>query len=138
MQKVVFVRAHGKPVYKEKKVEVPTGETKKDWLGKEVVLTRTETRTELAGESDCKIDGERLANDINETIASLAEDGYSILSIQEVTSGSYAYKYQSMELTSQKRLVGGTEAVSGEGGFGYGYGFGYTSGILLLAEKKQD
>ena len=136
MQKVVFVPAHGEPIYKERQVKVPTGETKKGWLGNEKEVTRTESRVELVGESDCKIDGKRLANDINEEIANLIKDGYSISTIQDITSGSYAYKYQSMHLTSEPRLTGGTEAVSGEGAFGYGYGFGYTSGVLLLAEKQ--
>ena len=136
MQKVIFVPAYGKPIYGEKKVKVRTGETKKGLFGGEKEITKTETRIYQTGESDCKIDGDRLARDVNEQIQLLTEDGYKISGMQDVTSGSYAYQFKEMRISSSQRIIGSTEAVSGNGGFGYGYGFGYTSGVLLLAEKQ--
>ena len=118
MNKVVFVKAHFKPVGKYEIVQVPTGE--KGFLG--VPKTREEKKWVQTGYSDCKIDGERLTQDIQQVIDKLNGDGYEVVSTVPVISGDH-----------QHETFAGVMAIAPSGG--YGYGFSYTEGVIIIARK---
>lgn len=113
--KVIFVKAHFRPVYNKvgllKKMlnpdiagtslDVPEGLERKDW-------------------SDCLIDGERLANDINIALEKLELAGYELSSINPITSGQYKYDNSTIDNAS----------------FGYGYGYSFTEGVIISAKKS--
>lgn len=126
MNKVVYVPAFFEPVGKNKTVKVATGEKKKGFFGGEKDVTRKETQWEQTGWSDCRIDGERLANDLAEIVSSLNSEGYEIVSVTPVTSGSYNWKYE---------LESGGYQNSGYGGYGYGYGYSFTNSLIVTAKK---
>jgi hypothetical protein len=128
MNKVVYLEAPFKPILEERSVSVPTGETKKGLFGGEKEVIRTERRMIETGVSDSKIDGDALSRAINQAISDLSTDGYEVISITPITSGSYAYQ----EVSSSARIMRETESIDGGG---YGYGYSFTSGILLLARK---
>lgn len=133
--KVVYVKARFKPVGEDVTVKVPTGEKKKGFFGGEKDITRKETQWKQTGWSDCEIDGERLANDVANVVAQLNRDGYEVVSVLPVISGNYFYKYQAQGVTSQKRILSETEAVSGGASYGFGYGYSYTEGVSVIARK---
>ena len=136
MNKVIYVKAHFAPVGKNVKIKVPTGETKKGFFGGEKEVTRKETRWEQTGFSDKKIDGERLAEDLQIAVSKLNDEGYSITQVTPVISGEYDYKYQAQGVTSSPRILIEGEAVSGGASFGYGYGYSYTDSLVIVAEKN--
>ncbi|MGI9279207.1 MAG: hypothetical protein ACR2PX_06205 [Endozoicomonas sp.] len=136
MQKVVLVKSYFIPTGKEVTKKIPTGETKKGLLGGTKDVYRKEAQWEQTGYSDCIIDSERLAIDLQQTIESLSRDGFLVKSITPVTSGDYSYKFQSQGVSSSKRILSETEKVSGGASFGYGYGYSYTDSLIVLAEKK--
>lgn len=126
MNKVVYVKAFFKPVGKNETVKVPTGETKKGFFGGEKEVFREEEQWVQTGYSDCEIDGDRLANDITATVSQLNEQGYEIVSINEVTSGRYSWAYK----------TNGGGGMNGGWGYGYGYGYSYTEGVVVVAKKS--
>lgn len=128
MNKVVFIAAPFKPILEDLSVSVPTGEVKRGLFGGEKEVTRKERKTIQTGVSDSKIDGEALSVAIGQAISELNKDGYDVISITPITSGSYDYR----EISSSVRVMGGTEMMDG-GAWGYGYSF--TSGVLLLGKK---
>lgn len=123
MNKVVYVNSFFKPVGKTKTVKVATGEKTKGFFGGEKDVVRKEERWEQTGWSDCEIDGERLASDIEKTVQSLNSEGYEIVSVTMTTSGSYNWSYKSSGINN------------GGYGYGYGYGFSYTEGATIIAKK---
>lgn len=126
MNKVVYVPAFFEAVGKNKVVKVPTGEKKKGFFGGEKEITEKETQWVQTGWSDCYIDNERLARDLEETVSGLNDQGYEVVSVTPVTSGSYNFKYDARS--------GGFEG-KGYGGYGYGYGYSYTSSLIVTARK---
>lgn len=68
-----------------------------------------------SGESDCRVDGQRLADDIAQAVASLNEQGYEVVTVTHTTSGVYDYGY-------------GPNS-------GFGYGYSYTSGATIIARE---
>ena len=78
------------------------------------------------GYSDCEVDSERLADDLERSIADLNSSGYEVVSVTPVTSGSYEWKYNVSS--------GGTNG-NGYGGYGYGYGYSYTNSLIVVAKK---
>ena len=128
MNKVVYVKAYFKPLMKEQTVKVPTGEVKKGLFGGQKEVTRKEKQLVETDEfSDCSVDGERLTADIDQAVAALNNEGYEVISITPVTSGSYQYRYQTDKWVS---------TTGGWGwGYGYGYGFSMTEGVTILARK---
>lgn len=130
MNKVVYLEAPFKPIFEERSVSVPTGETKKGLFGGEKEVTRTERRMVETGVSDSRIDGEALSRTISQVISELNTDGYEVISITPITSGSYAYE----EISSSARFTRETESINGGG---YGYGYSFTSGVLLLARRLE-
>lgn len=141
MEKVIFVQAHFRPLYKEVTIEVPTGEKKKGLFGGEKDVTTKEKKNQATGElSDSEIDGVRLAEDCQKTIDSLNNEGYSVISITPVESGAYTYQAQEVASSTEVTTVGGgigkgkvTEKISG--GVSYGYGYSYTEGLIVVASK---
>ncbi len=136
MHKTVFVKAYFQPNLVKRKVKVPTGGMKRGFFGGEKQETRVEERLEQDGWSDCAIDGPRLSKDILTAIDELNNSGFDVVSITPVTSGAYAYEYNSQGISSSPRVFSETEKVSGGGSYGYGYGYSYTEGMLILARKS--
>jgi hypothetical protein len=126
LNKIIYVRAFFKPVGEEVTVEISTGETKKNFLGIETKVVEKQKKWQQTGSSDCRIDGERLADDINEAVAKLNEDGYEIIAIESVISGSYNYKWDKYDSSSN---------TSANTCYSYGYGFSYTEGVTIIAKK---
>ncbi|WP_232775143.1 MULTISPECIES: hypothetical protein [unclassified Shewanella] len=79
--------------------------------------------------SNCKIDSERLNNDLQQAIETLNEQGYRVMQITTITSGNYHFS----DHLSDPHLLG--NGVTTEGG--YGYGFSYTDSLVILAEQTQ-
>ncbi|KVH72540.1 hypothetical protein WJ41_12880 [Burkholderia ubonensis] len=125
MNKIVYVEAFFKPVGKEVTREVPTGETKKGFLGFEKDVTKKVTKWEQTGYSKSEIDGQRLSADIELAVQQLNRDGYEVVSITPVVSGAFDFKYEVK--------FGGVN--HGGGGYGYGYGYSYTEGVTIIAKR---
>lgn len=132
MNKMVLVKSYFAVVGKEVTVEIPTGEIKKGLFGGEKEVTKKEKQWKQTGFSDCKIDSERLASDLERVINLFNNDGYKIQSITPIMSGKYNYKAEG--ISSSARIIGNTEAVSG--GASYGYGYSYTDSLIVVAEKN--
>lgn len=136
MEKVVLVKSYFVPIFNEVTIKVPTGETKQSfWCGKKEIL-RKEKQLEQTGYSDCIVDSQRLAQDLQDAIDILYNEGFKVKTIVPVISGHYDYKYQAQGMSSSTRIFRETEKVSGGASFGYGYGFSYTDSLIVIAEKK--
>ena len=122
MNKVVYVNSFFKPVFETKTMEVPTGEKTKGFWGEKDVMRKEEKR-EQTGWSDCQIDGERLATDIEQAVQTLNAEGYEVISVTMITSGSYHWATRSAGINN------------GGYGWGYGYGYSYTEGATIVAKK---
>jgi hypothetical protein len=127
VDKVTYVKAHFKPVGKNKTVKVSTGEKKKGIFGGEKDVTRKETQWVETGISDCEIDGERLSVDIQEAVESLNSEGYEISNILQVTSGKYKY--------NTEKAKEYTNSWGWGWGWGYGYGYSFTEGVTIISRK---
>ncbi len=110
-QKVVFVKSYFAKIETDKREQMWAANPK---------TTEFEFST-------CKIDSERLNNDLQQAISSLNQQGYKVIQITPVTSGDFAFK----DHFSDPHLLG--NGVSTEGG--YGYGFSYTDSLIVLAEQ---
>lgn len=128
MNKVIYIEAPFKPILEDISVSIPTGEVKRGLFGGEKEVTRKERKLVQTGVSDSKIDGKTLSVSIDQAISELNNEGYDIISITPITSGSYDYR----EISSSVRVMGGTEMMDGGA---WGYGFSFTSGVLLLGKK---
>ena len=124
MNRIEYIEAHFKPIWKQVPVEVPTGEVKRGPLGGKKALTRQEKQWKQTGRSKSEIDGVRLGKDIENKVAELNSDGYEVVSITPLISGSFAWAHN-------------TEGGGSMGGWGYGYGYGYsyTEGVVIVARK---
>jgi hypothetical protein len=125
MNKIVYVQAYFKPLFKEVTVKVPTGEKKPGLFFGERDVTKKVKQLEQTGWSDREVDGQRLAEDIHEVVTQLNREGYEVVTLQTSTSGAYAYKYEHHK--------GGLNV--GGSGYGYGYGYSYTEGVTIVAKK---
>jgi len=111
MNKVVYVPAHKAPLFKTVVKKEFTGETKTDIFGREIKLTRGVSKKVLSGYSDSKIDGQGLSEDIQKAVDTLNKDGYEVVCVSEVISGSHDW-----------------------GGHNH-YGYSYTDGVNIIAKK---
>ncbi|MCI6153186.1 MAG: hypothetical protein MR673_08695 [Fusobacterium perfoetens] len=136
MEKVVYVKAKFRPIGEYRISHEPTGRFEKGLFGKQKEIFEEKKVWVTTGYSDCLIDGELLTDDINRAITKLNNEGYEIVSITPITSGSYRYQYDAGNITSSKRILHETEAVRGTSGYGFGYGFSYTESVIILARKK--
>ncbi|MCD1117554.1 hypothetical protein [Chryseobacterium turcicum] len=134
MLKTIFIPAHFKPIIQDVFENVPTGETKKSWLGSEKQVTQKVASQKIVGWSDSEIDGERLSADINEEMEKWSSQNIRVISITPITSGRYNYQYSSEGISSSRRVFSETEKVSGGGSYGFGYGYSYTEGVLISIE----
>ena len=123
LNKVVHVPAFFIPIGKEKSVKVSTGKKSTGFFGLEKEIFKKEKQWVQTGFSDCIVDGERLMEDLNNTIKSINEDGYEVVSILPITSGNYNYR------TYHGGLAGDSY------GYGYGYGYSYTSSMIITIKK---
>jgi len=115
MYKVIHVPAYYAPVLKEFTENVPTGETKKGLLGWESDITVKETHYKKVGDSDCCIDGARLATDLEKVANKLVKMNYEVTSVTPVISGEYKFDKNKDS--------------------GYGFGYSYTDSLIVLAVK---
>ncbi len=125
MNKVVFVDAYFLPVGKEVKKKVATGETKKGLFGGEKEVRKTVTEWQQTGYSETRIDGERLARDIESAVTALNAEGYEAVSITPIISGRRDFSYHTTG-----------SGHSGDSGYGYGYGYSITEGVTILARRS--
>ena len=79
-----------------------------------------------AGATDCEIDGEALARDVQQRIDDLERDGYEVVTVVPISSGGYGY-----EREFRRHWESWFSA-----GAGYGYGYSYTEGVLVLARQR--
>ena len=123
MEQVFIVHSKMCPTGKVKKKAVPTGKKKK-LLGI-ISIDETELQEEFVktGESDCQVDTEALAQDLQIKLQELEVSGYSVINITPIISGSYGFKAE----WSAKYSAG----------YGYGYGFSYTAGMMIIARKLE-
>ncbi|MEZ7279808.1 hypothetical protein [Pseudoalteromonas sp. 68 DY56-GL68] len=126
MNKVIHVPAYFEPIFENKKVKVGTGETKKTLFGGEKEITRKEIKRVQTGWSESFIDTVRLANDLEYEVGKLNNEGYEVVSVTPITSGTYAYKYD---------VSSGGRDNHGYGGYGYGYGYSFTASLIVTAKK---
>ncbi|MGS0826546.1 hypothetical protein ACVBIO_12110 [Shewanella sp. 0m-8] len=110
-QKIVLVKSYFAKIETDKREEM--------WAAK--------PKTSDFEYSTCKIDNERLNDDLQQAIEALNNDGFKVQQITPVTSGDYVFK----DHFSDPHLLG--NGVSTEGG--YGYGFSYTDSLIILAEQ---
>jgi hypothetical protein len=119
MERTVFIKSDYSRV-REKKIpdrkqmdQLWSGKKK---LEKEDVKYETETETEIVP-SDRVVDGDYLAAEVQKVTNDLVLDGYKIISIIPVTSGSYSVA---------SNFFGPDSSY---------YGYSYTSGVLIHASK---
>lgn len=120
MNKVLYIPAYFAPVGKEKKEKVITGEKKKGFFGVERNIIKKESKWKQTGWSNCKVDGKRLAEDLSSAVRSLNQEGFEVVSVTPISSGTYGYD-------------GAVPFIEGEDGYGYGYS--YTSSLIVTAKK---
>jgi len=135
--KTIFVQSEFEKIYREKTVHRETGKMKKGLFGGIKPEKIKEKKLVLDSVSDCKIDGRATSDSVNQVITDLVKEGFKILSITPVTSGSYKYDYRKGSISSSPRILYDTESVYGDSGYSYGYGFSYTEGVLILAEHER-
>jgi hypothetical protein len=117
---VVYIPAYFKPLGgREVTVAVPTGEKRRTIFGTVKTVKRKQKQWRGWGRSKCRIDGERLAMDVEKAVRTLNSEGYEVVTIVPAISGAYNY-----------RGVRG-----GWSGYGYGYGYSYTEGLIIVARK---
>ncbi|WP_051303511.1 hypothetical protein [Psychromonas aquimarina] len=111
MDKIVLVPAYLGHELKSKTLKIPTGQLHADG---ELSSTIEETIwLETKYQSDCQVDSKRLSQDLSDVVAQLNKEGFEVVSIVPVTSGSH---HASTVL---------------DGGFGYG--FSYTDSLIVHA-----
>ena len=117
MNRVVFVKAHGRPIGAYKKMEVPTNASRRGLLGIRRPVTRTIERWVQKGYSDSEIDADRLVRDMQAAIQTLNADGYEVISVTPVISGR------------------SREGRRSAGGKSNDHGFSYTEGMIITARS---
>lgn len=117
----------GKQVNKK----VGTGEYKKSLFGKGAEKMKNEKVWIKTGYSDCSVDGIATNDRLNEMISKIEKDGFDIVTITAVTSGSWKYETGSLRNESGVIIKNQTNA----GGWGYGYGYSFTSGYIISAKN---
>jgi len=89
LNKVIYVPAFFTPTGENVTKKVPTGEKEIGFFGGEKDVTKDVEVWLQTGHSDCRIDGERLANDITQTVNELNQNGYEVVTVTPVTSGEH-------------------------------------------------
>ncbi len=78
--------------------------------------------------SDSLVDSERLEKDVQKAINELNGNGFEVVQITPITSGTY--KFKDIYVNGSNSVLGGSD--SG----GYGYGYSYTDSLMILAKKS--
>jgi hypothetical protein len=122
MNKIFFVPSKMCASEKTKKKAAPTGNSKKVFGG---VLSVPDTKrveeVVPTGVSDCQVDNVTLAFDLEAKLHELKVNGYVIVNITPIISGTYSYNAQwSIKFSA-----------------GYGCGFSYTHGMMIIARKQE-
>ncbi|WP_019612723.1 hypothetical protein [Psychromonas ossibalaenae] len=115
MDKIVLVPAYLGHELKSKTLKIPTGPLHADNVkdGEQSSTIEETIWLETKYQSDCQVDSKRLSQDLSDVVAQLNSDGFEVVSIVAVTSGSH---HASTVL---------------DGGFGYG--FSYTDSLIVHA-----
>lgn len=124
MIKTVWVPTRWQKKGKWEEYEEPTGEMKKGIFGEKPVTVKKRRWIELNENSDCLVDGARLAQDMQAAMNSLEEQGFEIIGLSEVLSGQYNW-------TSYGRSLGNSSADTCAS-----WGFSITEGIVITAKKQ--
>lgn len=130
MNKIVYVKAHFRPMGENVEIEVSTGQFEKGFFGKEKEIKAKVVEWRQTGWSDSQIDGELLSDNIAEAVRGLNNDGYEVQSILPIISGAYDFKYEYKAAHHSGGLFEG-----GGWGYGYGYGYSFTEGVTIIARK---
>ena len=80
------------------------------------------------GYSNCAIDSERLADDLERSITELNSFGYEVVSVTPIASGSYRYDD---EYEFERKY---SVSLDGTNGHSYG-GCSYTNSLIIVAKK---
>lgn len=115
MNKVVFIKAHGRPIGTYKRIEAPTNSTRRNLLGLRRPIKRTVERWVHKGYSESEIDADRLVRDMQTAIEALNQDGFEVTSVTPVISG---------------RAVAGKRPAAKKA---QDHGFSYTEGMIIIA-----
>lgn len=129
--KSVFVEAPMKKLMEHVTKQVPTGELKKGFFGGDKRLFKEDRVLQVTGISNCEVDGDELATQVNLVLAELVRNGYEPITVIPITSGAYNYK----DVEGQRSMYENREAIVGGG---WGYGYSYTEGVLLVAKIVRD
>ena len=109
--KSIWVAAHFKELGSWRATSIQTGTTtkmvekglfKKTQVEVEVPVFEEQREWVSSGFSDCEVDGERFSKDIGSAIESLDLEGFEVLSITPVLSGSYKYDFRAPVISAFK------------------------------------
>ncbi len=117
MNKVVHIPAYWAELGENRSKKTPTGEKAKNHWGLVTKVYVEETEWVKTGISDCRIDSLRLSKDLANAIETLNNDGYEVVTVTPITSGTY-----------DKGIF-----MIGDGSYGYGYS--YTNSLIVTARK---
>lgn len=125
MIKTLWIQARWQKKGRWDEYEEPTGEIKKGFFGEKPVMVKKKRWIETNENSDCVIDGKKLAEDMQTTMNSLEQEGFEIIGLSEVLSGNYNWKNYS-------------NSGAGNGGASTcaSWGFSVTEGIVITAKKR--
>jgi hypothetical protein len=115
MERTVFIKSEFSPVGERKHPD--RKESVDLWSGKSKISKEEMSYEKEVTFSDRIVNGEYLAKEIERVTNDLALDGYKVMSIIPISSGSYSVA---------SHLIGPKSSY---------YGFSYTSGILIHASK---
>ncbi|MGU3494427.1 hypothetical protein ACLBXM_10335 [Xanthobacteraceae bacterium A53D] len=138
MYRTIFVKAYLKQRVKEKISQVQVGtrtvSKRRDFYSTEMVQEDEpvyEQRKETfptGPQSDTEIDGDDFAHRIEKACNDLAEKGYDLVQMTEVTRGAYNYDV--------KPNASRTDHVCAGGGYSIAYGYSMTDGMMLLFRRR--
>lgn len=91
MTRVVFVKAFFEQLKdRGMLVHVPTGQTKKNWRGREVPEMKAQWQAQSSGRySNTHVDALRLAQDMASAANALEQDGFDVIATESVLSGHH-------------------------------------------------
>jgi len=129
INRVVYVKAHFKEEWVERRVLVPLEGHRISILGRWSMPIRFQrvTKDVKVATSDCEIDGERLTEDIRAATLALNEQGYRVVSVSPITSGQFSPRFDKKS-RSRNLMRNAMRQI--------GYGFSYSEGVVVIGEKS--
>ncbi len=133
--KTVFIESKFQEKFRERSVKVATGQTRKNFFGFTVDETRVEKQMVSDGISDCEIDGEHLATELQRLLEEAGQHGFRLVSVTPLISGKWVGERFRISGGGGALVNGGGSIgeVKGEGGPSYGYS--YTEGLVVVLAK---